>query len=135
MDYLTLADEAVRLMAGAASVRKDLVDGVKESVDRIIAHIRSAFSSSKSDNDALDRLLAEPGSRARQSVVTGLLAEAFEGNPALYAAVQSLVEQTRAIISATNVGIVTAQGDVQLTGKYVAGRDLHIGQDPDDEDE
>jgi hypothetical protein len=134
MEYLTLAGEAVRLIAGYASSLEDLVGGVRESVGRMIAHIRSAFSSSKSDNDALDRLLAEPGSSARQAVLTGLLVQAFEGDPALYESVRSLVEQAQAIINATNVGIVTAQGDVKLTGKYVAGRDLHIGHATDDED-
>jgi hypothetical protein len=135
MDYLTLAGETVGLIAGYANSHEKLVDGVAEHISRLLARIRSAFSSSKSDSDALDRLLSEPGSQARQAVVTGLLAEAFEGDPALYAAVRSLVEQANAVINATNAGIVTGQGDVTLTGKYVAGRDLHIGQAADGEDE
>jgi hypothetical protein len=123
---LALADDAVRLVTAYLTSYGGQVKEIAGGIRRIIDRIRSALSSSGYDEGPVDRLIAEPASQSRQTVVAGLLSEALENDVALRESLRSLIAEVQATLGFSDAGAVAIHGDVKLSGKYVAGRDLHI---------
>jgi hypothetical protein len=124
---LTLADDAIKLLTVYLTSYGGQIKDMAAGIRRIIDRIRSAFSSSGYDEGAVDRLIADPASQSRQKVMVGLLAEALENDAELRESLRSLLQEAQATFMLSDAGAVAVYGDVRLRGKYVAGRDLHIG--------
>jgi protein involved in polysaccharide export with SLBB domain len=129
-----LADDTIRLIT-ACLTRGDNVGEVAARIKRLIGRIRSALSSAGHDASTVDRLIDEPASKSRQAVVTGLLAQAIEDSPELEEWLRPMVNDLRVTAKINNAGAVAVGGEVKLSGRYVAGRDLRIGTEAGQDDD
>lgn len=140
MDPVSLAAAAVGLLAPflqrigektAEEVSQTLSEEAVPALKRLFNGLKNRLRPGSYAGNQLEGVEERPDSAPRQEALRDALVEEFEADPAFAAEVESLVKEAEAaggvrVITATDAGVV-AGGDVHQQGRYVAGRDMTIG--------
>jgi hypothetical protein len=145
MDPATLAAGAVALLVPfleriggqlADQIGTDLGQAVVDKLGHLYERVRSRVAGDRFAEPALERLAARPESELRQAAFAEVLGELLDKDPSFAAELEALVEGARtaggpAVAQIFDAGAVAIQGDVRMQGRYVAGRDMTVGdQEP-----
>lgn len=143
MDPVTLAAAAVALLGPflrqvgeqtADSVSHAVSDAAVPAIKRLYRALRARLRPGTYAGGQLDGVEERPDSESRQQALQAALAEELEADPAFAREVEALVAEAQAAggveITAEGSGAVAGR-DVHQHGRYVAGRDMHVGQEPD----
>jgi hypothetical protein len=143
MDPVTLAAAAVGLLAPflrsigdtvAGEASETLSDAAVPVVKRLFKALKERLVPGSYSGNQLDGVEEKPDSATRRQALRDALAEEIAADPAFAAEVEALVTEADAAggvqVTATDAGVV-AGGDVHQRGRYVAGRDMTIGGEPD----
>ena len=146
MDPVSLAGAAVALLgpyfaqtAGALATRagESIAEAAVPKVRALYERLRARLTPGSYQGTLLDGVEAQPDDPGRQEILKAELAKLLAKDPRFAAELEGLVEQAERAggvrIASTDVGVVAGR-DANLRGRYVAGRDLHVGS-PADEDE
>ena len=145
MEPLSLAAVAVGLLvpyfkqaAGklAERVGEGIADAALPKVKALYERVRSKLAPDSYQSALLGGVEAEPDDANRQEILKAELGKILADDRKFAEDVMRLVdeaEKSGAVrIAATNSGVVAGR-DANLSGRYVAGRDLKIGDAADDE--
>jgi hypothetical protein len=122
---------------GAHLVRRagrDLDKGVDDGLDRVYDAVKARIVGDRSAERTLRELEAEPTDARVQGRLENALEGLVESDPAFGAHLSALLDVVaeRSSLGRVDIrdsGAVALQGDVNLRGKNVAGRDLTVGDD------
>ena len=144
MDPLSLAAAVVGLLvplfkqaAGRLAERsgESVADAAIPAVKALFARVRARLAPDKYRGALLDGLQAEPNDTERQQILKSELAKLIAQDEEFAAELARLVveaEQAEGVqVTATDSGIVAGR-DVYQQGQYIAGRDLTIGNMPEE---
>jgi len=116
---------------------KTIERGSDATADAAVGRLRALYQAIKAklskdnvDAEVLERFEADPASIARQRTLEGVLAEAMQTDPAFAEEVARLLSSSRPDgqrLMVIDSGLV-AGGDAHLQGRFVAGRDLTVGE-------
>jgi hypothetical protein len=85
---------------------------------------------------ALERVEAEPENERRQGALEDALGELVDADGEFAAQLGALVEEVKAasggMVQVSDAGVVSFGGQVTMRGRYVAGRDMTVGESPPD---
>jgi hypothetical protein len=117
----------------ADRVARDLDDLVVGKLTALYERVKAKVTGDSFAGQALERLEQEPENPRRQLAFEDALAEVVQGDPSFAAALAGLLQDTRRAAGPTlarieESGATSIHGDLTLDGTYVAGRDLHIGE-------
>lgn len=83
---------------------------------------------------ALERVEAEPENERRQGALEDALDELVHGDREFAVQLAALIDEVEAAgggaVQVSDAGVVTFGGQVTMRGRYVAGRDMTVGQPP-----
>ncbi|HET9610553.1 MAG TPA: hypothetical protein VFP06_13165 [Acidimicrobiales bacterium] len=143
VDPVTLAAAAVAILAPfLRRVTEQTADNVSEAISdaavpaakRLYQAVRARLRPGSYAANQLDGVEERPDSESRQQALQAALAEELEADPSFAAELEALVTEAQAAgvqITARDTGAVAGR-DVHQRGRYVAGRDLNIGDPPDE---
>jgi hypothetical protein len=142
MDPLTLAGMAVAaLVQYVAAKGAHLVKHAANDVDQRVDHaldsmydtIKARVSGEPRAERAFRELEADPSDERRQGRLEGVLEALVEDDPSFAERLQSLLDaagaQPTRRVDISDAGAIAIEGDIQIRGTNVAGRDLTIGED------
>jgi hypothetical protein len=148
MDPLSLASAAVALLApylgqAASSAASKLGQEAVEALRSLHSWVQARFHRERTAGQALQQLEENPQEPRAQGAVEFALARVIEEDPRLAEELKGLVDAAQRAVQVSSVqiegsGATAVQGDVNLRGVNVAGRDLSIGSQhavPDPADE
>jgi hypothetical protein len=147
MDPISLATSAVALLIPfiiqmGGRVAEHMGDALARSgqtvVERLYQRVRARVTGEPYAEQALQRLEQQPDNDRRRRAFEDALADLLQAEPSFAEDIQRLVEDaghaTRTnYTQITDAGTVAVEGDVNLRGTYVAGRDLTAGPAEDSE--
>lgn len=115
----------------AARTVEQLGDVAASKLRQLYEAVRQQFSGDDFATGALDRLEKDPENQHRQQTLQAVLAEQLTGSAEFAAVIARLLEGVEAAggasIVAVDVGAIAGR-DVHMRGRFVAGRDLHVGE-------
>jgi hypothetical protein len=146
MDPISLATGAVALLIPflaqmGGRVAEHMGDALARSgptmVEQLYQRVRARVTGEPYAEQALQRLEQQPDNDRRQRAFEDALADLLQAEPAFAEDIRRLVEDASHITQTnytqiTDAGTVAVEGDVNLRGTYVAGRDLTAGPAAED---
>jgi len=146
MDPISLATSAAALLIPflnqlGGRVAEHMGDALARSgptiVERLYQRVRASVTGEPYAEQALQRFEQQPDNDRRRRAFEDALADLLQADPTFADDIRRLVEDashaTRTnYTQVTDTGTVAVEGDANLRGTYVAGRDLTIGpaEDP-----
>ena len=128
---MNLATETAELVAAFLSgVGQGTGHAAMNKLIELYQRVKAAFRGHGSAEQVLERLAARPEDQHLRALVADALSELIKTDPGLAASLAELVTDTRSADIGTTIsgsGAV-AQGTLTMEGEYVAGRDLHVGE-------
>ena len=115
----------------------DLSEALLDRLERLYGRVKARLAGHREGEHALHELELAPGDERARAALAARLAELARSDQAFAAALTQLVQQAQEAggidlrltrINVRDAGIVAPQGEVRISGTYVAGRDLSIGQ-------
>lgn len=137
MDPAALASTAIGLLGpilgkigegGLTRIGESITEKGLEPLSRLYIGIKNRFHGDPYAAAVLGGAEERPSSPARLSALESTLAELLTADPEFATFVDALVTEakTAGVTRVSDSGAV-AGGNVNMQGKYVAGRDMHIG--------
>lgn len=112
---------------------RDELDGIiLGRLETLYERVKARLAGEAFAGEALQRLEEDPDNERRRSAFEGALGEVIEADPAFLADLGDAIDEIRRMGALTQIsdsGATAVQGNVLLTGRNVAGRDLTVGFD------
>ncbi|MFI5843855.1 hypothetical protein ACIA8K_29565 [Catenuloplanes sp. NPDC051500] len=127
MEPIDLAGVVVgALTALSTGVASGVAQRMVAGGDRLAEVVRRRFADDPGTLEMVDEVTTAPTEVAEERLTLRLVRQ-ITADPAFAAALrEALGESSPTIVQANESGAVAA-GDVRISGRYAAGRDLHVG--------